>query len=125
MKVLIVDDSTFSRVTVANILKKADETLEVVYANDGAEGITQYVKEKPDFALIDLMMPHVSGAQLVTLIREYDASARVIVLSADIQRGVQEEALESGAIGFIEKPLNAEKAERILALARGESDGSR
>ena len=119
MKVLIVDDSKFSQISAANFLKKINKEIEVSFANDGQEGFEQYKEVKPDLVLIDLLMPVVSGKELVRMIRDYDQDSKLVVVSADVQRSVQEEMLSYGALAFINKPLTEEKAVSIFKLIEG------
>ena len=122
MKILLVDDSKFSQISAANLLRKVRPEVEIVFANDGQEGLEKYKEIRPDFALIDLLMPNVNGKELVQYIKELSPEAKLFVLSADVQKSVQEEMLSFGVLAFINKPLSEEKARQIFEIAEGGKD---
>ena len=57
MKILIVDDSTFSRKILGNLVAKYLGDVEIYFAKDGQEGLEKYKSIKPDYAFVDLLMP--------------------------------------------------------------------
>ena len=103
-KILIVDDSAMSRRILRRILESAGH--DVTEAEDGIVAIERYFLEKPDVLLLDLIMKGISGMEVLQKIREMDASARVVVASADIQTSTRTMAREAGAAGFVTKPFN-------------------
>ncbi len=114
MKILIVDDSRFTQKIEGNLLKKNMPKSEIYYANNGEEGLEKYKELGPDFAIIDLLMPGMSGLELIEKIKGYDEEAKLVVVSADVQEKVREEVEDLGTKGFINKPLNEEKVAEIL-----------
>lgn len=125
MKILMVDDSKFSQVSGANLLKKINPDIEISFADNGQEGLEKFKALAPDFVLIDLLMPVVTGRELIQNIREIDQETKLFVLSADVQKSVQEEILSYGVEAFINKPLNEEKARQIFEIVGGGSDEQR
>ena len=111
-KVLIIDDSGLTRRSLRTILEGAG--CEVVEAEDGLTGLERYYLEKPDVVMLDLVMRGMYGLDVLQKIRELDADARVVVVSADIQSSSQELAEQAGAKAFINKPFD--KAEILGAL---------
>jgi two-component system, chemotaxis family, chemotaxis protein CheY len=111
-KVLIVDDSALTRRSLRHILETAG--CDVVEAEDGLSALERYFLEKPDVVLLDLVMRGMYGLEVLQKLRELDAQARIIVVSADIQTSSQELAERAGAKAFINKPF--EKAEILVAL---------
>jgi two-component system chemotaxis response regulator CheY len=77
--------------------------------------IESYYLAKPDIVLLDLVMKGMYGLDVLTRLRQIDSSARVIVVSADIQHSSHELVSQAGAAGFLTKPLDADE---ILALLR-------
>ncbi len=118
VNILIVDDSIFSQKITASLLKKYLNNLEISYANDGQEGFIKYQELKPDYIFLDLLMPKIDGFELIKMIKEHDENAKIIVLSADVQKNVQNEISSYNVISFINKPFNDEKAELICQLIR-------
>ena len=111
-KVLIVDDSALTRRSLRQILESVG--CEVVEAEDGLSGLERYYLEKPDVVLLDLVMRGMYGLDVLQKIREFDADARIVVVSADIQSSSHELAEQAGAKAFINKPFD--KAEILVAL---------
>ncbi len=118
VNILIVDDSIFSQKITASLLKKYLNNLEISYANDGQEGFIKYQELKPDYIFLDLLMPKIDGFELIKMIKEHDEHAKIIVLSADVQKNVQDEISSYNVISFINKPFKDEKAELICQLIR-------
>jgi CheY-like chemotaxis protein len=123
VKVLIVDDSVFSQKIAANLIKKYMDDVELSFANDGEEGIELYEKLKPDFIITDLLMPKLSGQELIGFIKAQDESAKIIVISADVQKNIREEVEAFNILAFLNKPLQDEKAQLICNLMREKIDG--
>jgi two-component system chemotaxis response regulator CheY len=111
-KVLIVDDSALTRRSLRQILETAG--CEVVEAENGLDALERYFLDKPDVVLLDLVMRGMYGLDVLQKIRELDPSARIVVVSADIQTSSQDLAGEAGAAAFINKPFD--KTEILSAL---------
>ncbi|WP_411678101.1 response regulator [Caproicibacter sp.] len=124
--VLIVDDSVFSQKVTANLLKKImqGKVMEISFASDGEEGLEKFRSLKPDFIFIDLLMPKLSGAELVRIVQKEGGSG-VIVVTADVQKSVREEIEAQNVLAFVNKPLNDEKM-RLLCdrMIRDDKNGS-
>lgn len=103
-KILIVDDSGLARRNTRRILEGAG--YEVVEAEDGLGGLEQYFVQKPDVVVLDLVMKGMYGHDVLTKLREMDANARVIVVTADIQHSSRHLVESSGAAGFLTKPVD-------------------
>jgi two-component system, chemotaxis family, chemotaxis protein CheY len=111
-KILIVDDSSLTRRTLRHILEEAG--CDVAEAEDGLTAIERYFLEKPDVVFLDLVMRGMYGLEVIEKLRELDAAARIVVVSADIQSSSHEQAQVAGAKAFVNKPFD--KAEILLAL---------
>jgi len=111
-RILIVDDSAFTRGIHKQILESQGyETLE---AASGDEALEKFKREKPDLVMMDLLMPDADGMDVVREILQIDPDAKTVICSTDKQKFRQEEAKEIGTMGFITKPINAEKMVETL-----------
>jgi two-component system chemotaxis response regulator CheY len=123
MTCLIVDDSAFARFHLRRLIDSFDNVLACEAAN-GNEAITEYRRLKPDFVLMDIIMPGLEGVETVRRICESDPAARVIMISSISHREKVEEALAAGAKYFIPKPVTTDdlrKAiEAVVRTRRGE-----
>jgi len=112
-KVLVVDDSALSRRTLRQILEPAG--YEVAEAEDGLSALERYFLDKPDIVFLDLVMKGMYGLDVLTKLRELDAEAKVIIVSADIQTSSHELVEEAGAKAFVNKPFD--RADILNTLA--------
>ncbi len=114
-KVLIVDDASFMRVSIKNILTK--NGYEVVgEANNGQIGFQKFQELSPDIVTMDITMPEMDGLTSLKKILSVNASANVVMVSAMGQESMVREAIIAGAKGFIVKPF---KEESILSALNG------
>ncbi len=107
-KILIVDDSALMRRVMCDIIN-ADERFQVVdQATDGEMAYELLKKNTYDGIVLDVNMPKMDGIQLLRMLQKDKIRARIMMASTDTKEGasVTMEALELGAIDFIEKPAN-------------------
>lgn len=101
--VMIVDDSGYTRRTHRRILESAGHA--VLEADTGMAAIESFVLNRPDLVLLDLTMTDMSGLQVLEKLREISGDARVVVVSADVQRSTATLVTDSGAMRFLGKPV--------------------
>ncbi|MCX8032148.1 MAG: response regulator [Thermoleophilia bacterium] len=118
-RVLIVDDSAFSRKILRSIIEP--EGHEVIEASDGMSAIEQYYLHKPQVVFLDLIMSGMRGIEVLSRLRELDPSARIIIATADIQKSSVQVTREAGAAGFVTKPFQRESVLRALHDQLGEA----
>jgi len=111
MKFLIVEDDTVSRLILKKTLEK--EGYDVIAAEDGEKGLKTF-KEKKDeiyLAVIDWMMPKISGLELCKRIRKIktDHYTYIIFLSAKGEKNDIVTGLEAGADDYLTKPFDPEE----------------
>ena len=116
-KVLLVeDDPVILRLLEVNFEL---EGYDVVLAHDGAEGIDLARSERPDLVISDIMMPKVSGLELVAALKGDEATAGIpiILLSAKAQSGDVKAGMEVGADDYVTKPFEPlDLVDRVRAL---------
>jgi DNA-binding response OmpR family regulator len=116
-KVLLVeDDPVILRLLEVNFEL---EGFDVVLAHDGAEGIDLARSERPDLVISDIMMPKVSGLELVAALKGDEATATIpiILLSAKAQSADLKAGLEAGADDYVTKPFEPlDLVDRVRAL---------
>ncbi|MDB4916997.1 MAG: response regulator receiver [Gemmatimonadetes bacterium] len=103
-KIMIVDDSAYARRVHRGILERAGH--HVVEAFTGTGAIESFTVEKPDVVLLDLSMEDIGGVEVLRTLRQLDEEARVIVVSADVQKSTEQEVMEAGARRFLHKPAS-------------------
>lgn len=102
MKVLIVDDSALDRRVAGKIVSRR-EGFEVVYAEDGEAALTSIAENRPDVVLTDLLMPKLTGLQLVEQVRKRWADLPVILMTAHGSEETAVAALRKGAASYVPK----------------------
>lgn len=103
IRILVIDDSAFNRVSLGKMLEKISEVEIVGYASDGEIGLRKALDLKPDLITLDLEMPRMGGFSMLRLIMQC-CPTPVIVISTQSSEGDVFRALELGAIDFVAKP---------------------
>jgi two-component system chemotaxis response regulator CheY len=117
-RILLVDDSAFMRMFLKSILSEDGHEI-VGEANNGVDAFETFKKVKPDLTLMDITMPEMDGIQAVKKIREFEQSARIVMVSAMGQEFFIKEALRAGACDFIVKPFKKEKVKEVTNRVLG------
>ncbi len=108
-KLLIVDDSALTRRVLCDIIA-TDPRYEVAgKANNGLEALEVLKNNRFDGIILDINMPKMNGLQLLKELKTQNRPEPVLVLSTDTTEGakVTLDALELGAVDFIQKPQSA------------------
>ncbi|MBL0226449.1 MAG: chemotaxis response regulator protein-glutamate methylesterase [Geobacteraceae bacterium] len=113
VRVVVVDDSAFSRRTITKMLEGMKDIEVVGFATNGEEGIQKVVSLKPDLVTLDLEMPKMDGFTLLRILTTR-FSIPVIVISALSGADKVFKALELGAIDFVAKPSVAASTDLLL-----------
>jgi len=114
--VLIVDDEADVREVLAFWLRR--EGFRVLVAEESAEGIAVAQSEGPDIILLDVMMPGISGWEVLERLKDDDRTRRIPVVMCTIlvEPRFLARATELGAAGYIGKPF---KPEAVVKTIRG------
>lgn len=105
-KILIVDDSRFSRKLIVSALQSTDH--EIIQAEDGVLGLAMIEQHHPDCVVSDLLMPNMDGVDLLRKVRSVGSDLPIIIVSADIQQSSRQKCEELGVSGFLSKPFDRE-----------------
>lgn len=111
-KALIVDDSKLNLKVAENVLKNFLVTTESV--TSGLECLSCVNSKKYDIIFMDIMMPNMSGVEVLRKLRENGVNTPVIALTADAIEGQEEKYMSEGFDGYISKPINKEKLSYVL-----------
>lgn len=106
IKVMIVDDSPFSRTLIADSLR--DGGYDVVGETDSLEeAIDIYNKTKPDVITMDIAMPDHDGFEVSRALLHNDPNAKIILSSSMKDEETEMEAKRIGISGYVQKPVEA------------------
>lgn len=111
-KALICDDSSLVRKKLRALLE--DMQCGVFEATNGVEAVEEFKRNKPDIVFMDIVMPEIDGLEALRRIKDYDKTAKVIMVSSTGTSAKVLEALKCGASDFIQKPY--EKAQIIKVV---------
>lgn len=117
MRVLYVEDATLLAGAVKHNLEKQGITTDL--ASDGEEGLDMALKDIYDCIILDIMLPKLSGTDILIRMREKNIQTPVIMLSALSEIETKVEHLDRGADDYLAKPFKTvELVARIKALLR-------
>ncbi|MBU1099106.1 MAG: response regulator transcription factor [Bacteroidetes bacterium] len=101
MKLMIVDDSAEMRKSIRSIVTNTRDT--VFECENGSQVLPIYVKEHPDYVLMDINMPVMNGIEATRNLIAKFPEARVLIISNYNDDEFRKEAEESGAIKYFVK----------------------
>ncbi len=101
-RVLIIDDSSFMRKRLVDVISKAGHEV-VGLAADGADGVNAYKNTTPDLVVMDITMKNMDGITAARHIKDWDRGARIVFMSLVTDEDVIRQTQELGACGFIKK----------------------
>ncbi len=117
-KILVVDDQPAVCESVGKILRKRGAN--VVQAFDGQAAIDRLERDQFDLVIADLMMPRVSGMELLRYVRQNHPKVEVVMITGFASIDSAVEATKVGAAGYVAKPFTPEELTSVTeqALAR-------
>lgn len=104
--ILVVEDSGYQRGQIRNAIK--GEGREIIEAPNAEEGLKLAASRKPDIILSDIVMPGMSGIEMLEQLKRDGVKVPVVIVSADMQDPTRKECMNLGAVGFILKPLTGD-----------------
>ncbi len=113
LRILVAEDNKVNQVVVRRVLEKHNH--QITIANNGQEALDRIAADGPfDIVLMDVQMPVLDGLQATARLREKEKQENlprlpVISLTAHAMMGDRERCLESGADGYVTKPINAQE----------------
>jgi two-component system, NarL family, response regulator LiaR len=117
IRVMVVDDHTMVRRGLATFLKVYDDLELVAEASNGETAIELCGQVSPDVILMDLMMPEMDGATTIRHIRQQYPKTQIIALTSFKDQEIVQNALQSGAIGYLLKDVSASELARAIRAA--------
>src|SRR3984957_10059588 len=120
ISLLIIDDNAGSLELLSTAL--AQPGLEIYTASDPEEGLDLVHRHRPQIVLTDLVMPNLSGLEVLERIVEFDPSIDVILMTAHYGTESAVEAIKKGATDYLNKPISIvtlrERVGKLLDEAR-------
>jgi len=113
LKLLAIDDNPENLALIAASLES--ECLEILTENDPEVGFETFLRLRPRIVLLDLVMPRVSGMELLEKIMAVDPGVDVILITAHYSTESAVEAIQKGACDYLNKPLDMERLRSRIA----------
>jgi two-component system, NarL family, response regulator NreC len=114
IRCVIADDHEMLRYGVRRILEEAPDFAVVGEAGDAAEALKLVLEHRPDLVLLDISMPGMSSFEAGRLIEEHCTGTHIVYLTMHEDREYVEQALRSGASGYLLKDTPASLLLRAL-----------
>ncbi|MDH8679449.1 response regulator [Fusibacter bizertensis] len=121
MNIIIADDSAFVRSIISRAISTAIPEAKLTFCTNGKEAYDTYTEIKSDWLITDLLMPEMTGQELLLKLDQDGAKVKTIVISADVQKGTKVELEAFGIVKFINKPLTSDKIGELIELLKDEN----
>src|ERR1700685_278257 len=120
VKLVAIDDTPASLELLSESL--AQDGLTIFTATDPEEGLDLIFQEHPQIVLLDLVMPKLSGLEVLDRVVEFDPAIDVILMTAHYTTETAVEAIQKGASDYLNKPISIpalrSRVEKLLVDAR-------
>lgn len=113
-RVLVVEDHPDTANIVRRVLR---QRFDVELVHDGEQGLQSWTERRHDLVLLDVMLPKMSGPDVLTAIMKIHPQQPVVIMTAYSTMDMAEKLMLKGAVDFVAKPFRAEQLRRVCELA--------
>ena len=106
-RILVIDDDAAIRDSLRMILEY--ERYDFTGAASGQDGLSLVARDRPDLVMLDIKMPGMDGMEVLRKLHAQDETLPVVMISGHGTTSTAVEAIRSGAIDFLDKPLSSER----------------
>jgi DNA-binding NtrC family response regulator len=121
--ILVIDDEEAIRLFLAATLE--DEGYEVITAGTGGDGLALAKQRVPDLVLLDLMLPDMSGIQVLGGLKSAQPQICVVMITAYRETDTAVQAMKLDAFDYVNKPINLDRLLKVVGKALASSPGAR
>ncbi|HET7106866.1 MAG TPA: response regulator transcription factor [Candidatus Acidoferrum sp.] len=122
VRILIVEDFPAFRQFICFALREKLDWRVIGEVSDGLEAVQKAAELKPDLILLDIGLPTLNGIEAARQIRKFSPESKIIFVSQESSADVVEEALSTGACGYVVK---TDVASQLLAVVETIVSGER
>jgi two-component system nitrogen regulation response regulator NtrX len=119
-RILVIDDEAAIRDSLRMILEY--EHYQFLGASSGQEALATVQRERPDLVLLDIKMPGMDGMEVLRKLHAMDETLPIVMISGHGTTATAVEAIRTGAIDFLDKPLSSERVIVTLQNALKQSE---
>jgi two-component system response regulator NreC len=121
IRLLVADDHGLLRAGLIALLNAESGMVVVGEADDEHSAVSLTVEKRPDVVLMDISMPDSGGIEATRRIKQLAPEARVLIMTVHEDKGLMQEAIRAGAMGYIlKRAIKSELVNAIQAVMRGE-----
>lgn len=102
-RIMLVDDHAVVREGYRALLDRQPGLTVVAEAGEGAEAYRLFKQARPDLVVMDLSLPGFGGVEAIRRIRQWDATARILVFTMHQNAAFAVQAIRAGALGYVTK----------------------
>lgn len=113
-RLLVVEDSPDTSDLIERVLASG---FDIEVAADGAEGLAAWKARRHDLVLLDVMLPTLSGRDILIEIQRTDPNQPVVIMTAHTTIDQAEELMLLGAVDFLPKPFRADQLRKVCDIA--------
>jgi two-component system chemotaxis response regulator CheY len=113
LKILVVDDSVLAIRKLEAIFAILGHRV-VKTANCGAAALEAYKESNPDLVTMDITMPDMDGIEVTKTLTASFPDARIIMITSHGQEGMVRKAIKAGAMGYLLKPVRADRLKDLI-----------
>lgn len=115
-QILLVEDDPDTATFIKELLESKGYRVKI--AKDGGQAHSAFLMHKPDFVILDLILPGESGFEICERLKQFDEATPVMILSAIDMEQSKNLAQRVGADGYLTKPFDPEELlEQIMTIA--------
>ena len=115
-KVVIVEDQTAVREMIVEIVLSVGDFEITAECGEGQHALERCLEIKPDFVVLDIMLPGLNGAEVLRRFAKHLKNTRVLVFSGYQNPSLVRELLQAGAHGFVEKAASLEELKKGIEI---------
>ncbi|MCS7464134.1 response regulator [Paenibacillus doosanensis] len=123
MKICVIDDEIAVRSGVIVKLNRLNKPIEVFDAGFGEAALENVRRIRPDIVITDIMMPGLTGLELLQQLKEELPAVRVFLLTGYSEFEYARRAIQLGAMGYLLKPANRKELLKLVSDAEREESG--
>jgi DNA-binding NarL/FixJ family response regulator len=119
--IIIADDHPIMRSGLRQMIEAYLEYTIIGDASDGERALALIEEKKPDVALLDIAMPHLTGLQIAKIVQERGLSTKIAILTMSADEVIFNEAMDLGVLGYVLKEnASSEVLNSIRTVAEGQ-----
>lgn len=115
-KVIVIEDQTILRDLICQLVESYTAMEVIAQAGCGAEGYDLCLEHKPDLVILDIMLPNLSGSEVLRRLKAKNPKINILIFSAAASNGMVNRLLKAGVTGYIEKDAGLAELEKAIAL---------